>query len=252
MGLALISYNLYNNRQTVYNYKRLASSVKHETIARVQNTTPVQKILPMNDLPAPRSDRRVSRTRRLLREALTALILEKGYDAVTIEDITRRADLGRTTFYLHYRDKEHLFLESIEQSADELARQIGQIPLETRFNPSDEDASLPVALVFEHVAQNADLYRAMLRSEVCINATSRLRELAAQYDLEFTQRWLDRHQPPLQPRIPLEVIAQFFTASLLGMLIWWLEAGMPYPPQEMAALFRQLALHGIRRAIHSD
>lgn len=206
----------------------------------------------MNDLSAPRSDRRVSRTRRLLREALTALILEKGYDAVTIEDITRRADLGRTTFYLHYRDKEHLFLESIEQSADELARQISQISLEMQFNQSNEGTSLPVALVFEHAAQNADLYRAMLRSEGSIKATSRLRELAAHYALEFTQRWLERHQPSLQPRIPLELMAQFFAASLLGMLIWWLEAGMPYSPQEMARYFRQLVLNGIGRAIHSD
>ena len=53
-------------------------------------------------------DRRVNRTRRLLREALLALIMEEGYDAVTIEEITDRADLGRTTFYLHYRDKEDL------------------------------------------------------------------------------------------------------------------------------------------------
>lgn len=206
----------------------------------------------MNDLSAPRSDRRVNRTRRLLREALTALILEKGYDAVTIEDITRRADLGRTTFYLHYRDKEHLFLESIEQSADELARQISQIPLEMQFNQSNEGTSLPVALVFEHAAQNADLYRAMLRSEGSIKATSRLRELAAHYALEFTQRWFEYRQPSLQPRIPLELMAQFFAASLLGMLIWWLEAGMPYSPQEMARYLRQLVLHGIGRAIHSD
>lgn len=199
----------------------------------------------MNDLPAPRSDRRVSRTRRLLREALTALILEKGYDAVTIEDITRRADLGRTTFYLHYRDKEHLFLESIEQNADELARQIGQIPAELLFNENGEGAGLPITLVFEHAAQNADLYRAMLRSEGSIKATSRLRELTARYALEFTRRWFEYRQPSLQPRIPPELMAQFFAASLLGMLIWWLEAGMPYPAQEMAGYFRQLVLAGL-------
>lgn len=48
-------------------------------------------------------DRRVRRTRRALQDSLTSLILEKGYDAVTVEDITDRADLGRTTFYLHYK-----------------------------------------------------------------------------------------------------------------------------------------------------
>ena len=65
-------------------------------------------------------DRRGRRTRRQLKEALFALILEKGYDAVTIEDITGRADLGRTTFYLHYRDKEELLLEAIDSIANDL------------------------------------------------------------------------------------------------------------------------------------
>jgi AcrR family transcriptional regulator len=196
--------------------------------------------------PAQRPDRRVNRTRRLLREALTALILEKGYDAVTIEDITRRADLGRTTFYLHYRDKEHLFLESIEQSADELAQRISQIPAEMLFNENGEGAGLPITLVFEHAAQNADLYRAMLRSEGSIKATSRLRELTAQYALEFTRLWWQQRGLTGQPHIPLEVIAQFFAASLLGTLVWWLEAGMPYPPRQMAAFFRRLVLDGLR------
>ncbi len=76
-----------------------------------------------------KSDRRVSRTRRSLREALMSLILEKGYDAVTIEDITTRADTGRTTFYLHYRDKEELLLESINEVVDGLFTQISQVPL---------------------------------------------------------------------------------------------------------------------------
>ena len=65
----------------------------------------------------PKQDRRVNRTRRLLRESLMKLVAEKGYDSVTIEDITETAELGRTTFYLHYRDKEELLLESIDAIA---------------------------------------------------------------------------------------------------------------------------------------
>ena len=58
-----------------------------------------------------KTDRRIQRTRELLRKALMELIDEKGYDAVTIQDITERANLGRTTFYLHYQSKEDLFLD---------------------------------------------------------------------------------------------------------------------------------------------
>ena len=51
-------------------------------------------------------DRRVQRTRKLLQDALMALILEKGYEAVTIQDIIDRANVGRSTFYAHFLDKQ--------------------------------------------------------------------------------------------------------------------------------------------------
>lgn len=201
------------------------------------------------NLPAlPRQDRRISRTRRQLREALMALILEKGYDAVTVEDIAARADVGRTTFYLHYRDKEHLFLESITQIADELAEQMyalfpqGQAVQEDQVG---DHAMRPILLVFRHAAENADLYRAMMRGEGGLIAITRLRELAAGYALEFMRLFLK----DAQTNLPLEVIASYFAASLLGMLTWWLEAGMPYPPDEMAHMFRRLAMRGVWEAL---
>src|SRR5512141_2904590 len=62
----------------------------------------------------PKIDRRVQRTQQLLREALVALILEKGYDAITVQDILDLANMGRSTFYAHYRDKEDLLLSGFQ------------------------------------------------------------------------------------------------------------------------------------------
>ena len=194
----------------------------------------------------PRQDRRISRTRRQLREALMALILEKGYDAVTVEDITARADVGRTTFYLHYRDKEHLFLESITQIADELAAQmVALFPQALSEDQMGDHAMRPILLVFRHAAENADLYRAMMRGEGGLIATNRLRELTAGYALQFMELFLRGARTAL----PLEVVASYFAASLLGTLTWWLEAGMPYPPDEMAVMFRRLAMRGVWEAL---
>jgi AcrR family transcriptional regulator len=209
-------------------------------------------VIMMVENPKLRPDRRLNRTRRLLRESLMSHILEKGYDAVTIEDITSRADLGRTTFYLHYRDKEHLFMESIEQIADELAEQIYRTPLNVLTGESGgpgQNTTLPIFLVFRHAAKNADLYRAILRSEGSIKATIRLRELAAGYALDFMQMIIDSASPRLKPALPLDVMGNYFASSLLGMLIWWLEAGMPYPPDEMGELFRRLVMEGMRSAV---
>lgn len=62
-----------------------------------------------------RPDRRRARTRKMLSDALMGLILERGYDAITIQDITDKANLSRATFYLHFGDKQDLYLCSLER-----------------------------------------------------------------------------------------------------------------------------------------
>lgn len=65
-------------------------------------------------------DPRVRRTRQLIQDAFTSLIQEKGYEAITVQDITERATLNRATFYLHYRDKQDLMWQSTEEVLSEL------------------------------------------------------------------------------------------------------------------------------------
>jgi len=65
-------------------------------------------------MPQATTDRRVRRTRQLLRDALMELTLERGYDRVTVQDILDKADVGRSTFYAHYRDKDDLLVSEFE------------------------------------------------------------------------------------------------------------------------------------------
>ncbi|NPV74982.1 MAG: TetR/AcrR family transcriptional regulator [Anaerolineae bacterium] len=202
-------------------------------------------------------DRRQRRSRRLLRDALFALILEKGYDAVTVEEITRRADLGRATFYLHYRDKEDLLLQCLEETADGLAEQIGLLQ---PARPQEEDGHLqadfsgksPVLLVFQHAAQNASIYRVILRGEGAYKVSRRIREIASRYAAEFFSARLGYGDGEPRSTIPIEVVANYFAGSLLGMLTWWLESGMPYSPEQMSETFRQLLFQGLRQVIRPE
>ena len=75
-----------------------------------------------------KTDRRIQRTRQFLRTALLELIKEKGYDAISIEEITERANVGRATFYLHYKDKEDLLLEEFREMANEKVQVLAEIP----------------------------------------------------------------------------------------------------------------------------
>src|SRR5260370_8493518 len=105
-----------------------------------------------------KKDRRIQRTRRLLRDALFTLIVERGYEMITVEEITERANVGRATFYAHYKDKEDLLLSSLEEIFYETAATIGPISEETfqaRENPHS-------TLAFHYLSPPAYLYPFLL------------------------------------------------------------------------------------------
>jgi AcrR family transcriptional regulator len=171
----------------------------------------------------------------MLREAMLSLVLEKGYDAVTIEDITERADLGRTTFYLHYHDKEDLLLESLTEVADELKRQILEPPLQ---------GWPPVVQVFRHASENAHLYRIILSGQGVARTEAGIRALISKEVVSFIQNAQDRNKIELDLQVPLDIFSNYFAGALLSIIRWWLEEDQPYPPEEMALMFRAMFFGG--------
>ncbi len=194
-------------------------------------------------MPIEKIDRRTSRTRRQLRDALMSLILEKGYDAVTVEDITSRADLGRTTFYLHYKDKEELLLESIDAIANELKAKVDLLGYTQGTN---ENLPRPIHMAFHTAAEHADLYRIILQGEGGTKTASRLRRIISTGVIEFLQVRAQQGQGFTADPATLQRVADYFASALLGYLTWWLEEGTPSPPDEMADRFLDLFFNGAR------
>ncbi len=195
-------------------------------------------------------DRRVQKTRRSLREALFELVREKGYDAITIEDITNRAELGRATFYLHYHDKEELLLESIEIVASDLIAQLDQVDQDDVF---DRDAprrpNAVIRQVFQYAADQSDLFRTILRGEVASRATARIQEIIRETSMSLLQSRLARLGPDYTPPVPLEVFSNYLAGALLSFLAWWLDAGQPYTPEEMHKMFGRMFFGGALSAL---
>src|SRR5579863_9077562 len=105
--------------------------------------------------PAKKIDRRIQRTHELLREALMALIEERGYEPISIQDITDRANVSRTTFYLHFRDKDDLLFTTMEELYDNLVEHVHIAPLR---EASDINGMVDSS-DFRHVAEYAKFYR---------------------------------------------------------------------------------------------
>jgi len=186
---------------------------------------------------AKKLDPRVVRTRQMLRDALIASILEKGYDATSIQDITHRAGLRRATFYLHYADKDKLMFSLIRDMLDDL---MGQIEQQAPHSMNAASQGTEDLLTFLHVQQHADLYRAVLRGQGAVEITRAVRDyLAGRIRETCTQK-----HPDMDLSMPLEVLANYLAAVKLNMVIWWLDSGMPYSPQDMAAMCSRLTLYG--------
>ncbi len=170
-------------------------------------------------------DRRVKRTQHLLASALIALTLEKGYDAVTIRDITERADIGYATFFRHYHDKDALLSDVLEVVLTELMA-LFQAPA------ADADP-LAAEVLFEYVRDHSEICRVLLTSRGSRALTRRVIEAG-------TARAIEEHKQSPGARVPLEVAAHHIVASSISLIEWWLEHDMRYSPEKMAQIYHDL------------
>jgi AcrR family transcriptional regulator len=184
-------------------------------------------------------DRRVQRTRELLSEALMALILEKGYDGLTVQDIADRANVSRATFYLHYKDKDDLLFSSMQERYDELTLEMGPHMLGEAISGPELFYD---ARDFEHVAAHADFYRVMFSERGAWSFISRVQDYLASF---FEKELFPLFAPPgHRSLVPPRALAHYHAAAQIGLIRWWLEAGMPYTPQEMGKLAYHLYATG--------
>jgi AcrR family transcriptional regulator len=210
----------------------------------------------MTQLMKNKTDRRIQRTCQALRTALLALIKEKGYDAISIEDITKRANVGRATFYLHYKDKEDLLLEEFSEMANEKVQVLAEIPF-SAWLPSQEDSvdgrekrpDSPLLIVFEHIYENAELYYILLKSEKSSRIVERIRKISTDAIVKFVETKAKTDPIPLLFKVPIEFFAAFFSGALLSIVDWWLEEDMRHSPREITQLFQSLFFKGAKNTI---
>lgn len=179
-------------------------------------------------------DRRVERTITALRDALMALIVEKGYDAISIQDITDRANVARATFYLHFKDKDDLMFSGMKLIYDQLADtvELGENGLEDLASAQD----------FLHVEQYADFYAAMLSPRGSMGFLVRVRAYLQNLVEPMLQAFVKEGKIP---RVPLSLMAAYCSGAQIGMIWWWVENRMPIPAEDMARIGMMLSLQGL-------
>lgn len=203
-----------------------------------------------------KTDRRIQRTRQALRAALHELIMEKDYDTISTEEITERANVGRATFYLHYKDKEDLLLEEFNEMANERVQVLSQIPFSAWFPQEDPENARtnpprPFLMVFQHIYENSRIYYILLKSAKSSRIVERIRKISTGAITNFMEAKLKTEPLPISLNMPIDFFAAYFSGALLSTVDWWLEEGMHHSPEEVTKMFRSLFFRGAQDSIGS-
>ena len=182
-----------------------------------------------------KTDARVRRTRDALGDALIALMQEKPFETITVQDVLDRAHVSRSTFYSHYSDKDDLLMSDAEEFFEALSMALSQ-------HDDKSDRVFPVQEFFAHLSDVQPFYKALVKS----GKFQENMELARGHFARGIERRLA--ELPRSRSIPaheLPAIAFTHAGALLSLLTWWLDRGMRESPAEMDQLFHRMVWTGV-------
>lgn len=182
-----------------------------------------------------KTDARVRRTRDALGDALVALMQEKPFDTITVQDVLDRAKVGRSTFYSHYSDKDDLLMSDAEEFFESIA-----MLLSVRGDESDR--VFPVREFFSHIVEAKQFVDALVSSGKFNDNMELARGLFAR---GIEQRLSELARGRGIPADERPAIAFAHAGALLSLLTWWIDHGMRQPPAEMDQLFHKLVWKGV-------
>ena len=185
-------------------------------------------------------DRRIEKTQNLLREALVSLIAEKPYDSIVVKEILDRANVGRSTFYMHFRDKDDLLVSGIHDM-------LGPVPSLVRGPGKGQDRILWFSLaVFEHHYRHAHAWGERIGPRGRTILHEHLRRVLTDLITE-AMRSDFRIGRQAARQIPAELISAYVASTFVLVLNWWLDKRMRLGPKEINDVFRRLTLPTLAR-----
>ncbi|WP_042274830.1 TetR/AcrR family transcriptional regulator [[Clostridium] dakarense] len=185
-------------------------------------------------------DRRVSRTKRLLKDALINLMREKEFDKITIKDLTDKADVNRATFYLHYKDKYDL----IEQSSNEILGNISSIIKEHSsdgiIDNRDRNKVLEILTsLYSYIKENSDFIGVVLGPNGDLSFQVKLKSLMDKMIRESSYIGIkNKHR-----NISIEYLTTIASSAQLGIIQKWIESGMKETPMELALIISKVIVN---------
>ena len=195
-------------------------------------------------MPTTRVDRRVQRTREQLLNALLALIRERGFEALSVQDIIDRANVGRATFYAHFDNKEDLLVSGLEEFRTAIREHQRRLRQQSAVGAAEP--FLFSRELFDHVAGHRDVFAAMVGKR----SGAVVQRLMHRILLDLVREELKASDSSEEGEsVPSEAAAQYIATGLWGLLAWWVDARKAPSAEEMDAVFRRLAVPSLEAAL---
>jgi AcrR family transcriptional regulator len=179
------------------------------------------------------ADRRSARTNNALHRALIQLLAERGWDDISVQDLCERADVGRSTFYSHYPNKDALLTGGLEGLQAELQRQARASAQRARPDGGPAHVFGFAPGLIEHAMEQRAVFRGLIGRRSGYAVQQRFREMVI--------RLISQELGASSGGFPRQVAARCLAASFVELLSWWVEQRTPMPAAELAALFNELA-----------
>lgn len=184
-------------------------------------------------------DRRIQRTRRLLHEALLSLIRERKYETITVQDVLDRADIGRSTFYTHFRDKDELLFNGLEH-VNALMRSAQAASAVPPDRPYERIIGFSQAM-FEHANQYRSVHRALLGSSAEAVVRRHLQSILTEVIGREIENHLQKRRGVKLAASP-ELLTHFLVSTYISTLNWWITSKNTLTLGQIDAAYRQLVL----------
>lgn len=182
-----------------------------------------------------KKDRRTRKTRQILREALLTLLKEKRYEDISVQDIIERADVARSTFYVHYVDKDDLltgrhgiFAENLDEQMHAHAGESGASAFSSRT-------------WFYHIQAQSDILKVIAKDSAMELAMKTLRGIVH----DSVQNGMQSHSQDKDASVPLSLVVDYLADTLMTLIKWWFKDGMKHTPEQMDEMFQQLVTPGV-------
>jgi len=182
-------------------------------------------------------DRRIQKTRNALNQALFDLMSEKSYESISIQEILDRADIGRSTFYTHFRDKNELLVDGL-QGLEELLHSAQESAAANSEHSYEKVIGFSLAM-FEHAHNHKGIYLSLVGGHGWTIVGRHLEEMLV--------KLMKKQARPLYKNaddsgIPFDLFIDFLGATFTSVITWWFHYKKPLSHEEVNSLFRALVI----------